>query len=182
MRVHGRNGAATWAPATGGYCWRAARSTAAMISPRASRGGSGINPESSMWRRAGCFSMALAHGLTSSNTRRTASRDRGSAHRKKKGAFAIPLIELETEGDVPGIDDQTFGSRHKPRRTGARCRRRSPAGKSNSSAPAWLQAKPFSRLRACKIFRTAMGCLNTAVPRCVRGFPYLTAGVDKSAT
>ena len=63
----------------------------------------------------------------------------------------------------------------------------------------------FSRLRACKIFRTAMGRLkviahwwrwgaldvgdqalmrglDTAVPRCVRGFPYLTAGVDKSAT
>jgi lipoyl-dependent peroxiredoxin len=95
------------------------------------KGGSGTNPEEfDAAPHAGCFSMALA---TRAHQRRTPAEprhdDRESHIEKKKGAFAISLIELETEGDVPGIDDQTFGSRHKPRRTGASCRRHSPAWK-----------------------------------------------------
>jgi osmotically inducible protein OsmC len=73
-------------------------------------GGRGTNPEELIAAaHAGCFSMALAHGLTSAGHAPNRITTTARVHiEKKEGAFVIPLIELETEGDVPGIDDETF--------------------------------------------------------------------------
>ena len=73
-------------------------------------GGRGTNPEELIAAaHAGCFSMALAHGLTSAGHAPNRITTTARVHiKKKEGAFVIPLIELETEGDVPGIDDETF--------------------------------------------------------------------------
>jgi len=73
-------------------------------------GGSGTNPEELIAAaHAGCFSMALAHGLTSAGHAPERITTTAKVHvEKQAGAFVIPLIELETEGDVPGIDEETF--------------------------------------------------------------------------
>jgi osmotically inducible protein OsmC len=72
--------------------------------------GSGTNPEELIAAaHAGCFSMALAHGLTSAGHAPNRITTTAKVHiEKKEGGFVIPLIELETEGDVPGIDEETF--------------------------------------------------------------------------
>src|SRR5512144_3455588 len=72
--------------------------------------GAGTNPEELIGAaHAGCFSMALAHGLTSAGHAPNRITTTAKVHiEKKEGGFVIPLIELETEGDVPGMDDQTF--------------------------------------------------------------------------
>jgi osmotically inducible protein OsmC len=73
--------------------------------------GSSTNPEELIAAaHAGCFSMALAHGLTSAGHPPNRITTKAKVHlEKREGAFVIPLIELETEGDVPGIDEHTFG-------------------------------------------------------------------------
>lgn len=58
---------------------------------------------------AGCFAMALSHGLSQAGHKPT----RVAATAKVKleqaeGGFRIPVIELECEAEVPGIDDKTF--------------------------------------------------------------------------
>lgn len=72
--------------------------------------GAGTNPEELIAAaHAGCFSMALAHGLTSAG--HAPIRIRTTARvtvEKKEGAFVISLIELETEGTARGIDEATF--------------------------------------------------------------------------
>jgi osmotically inducible protein OsmC len=72
--------------------------------------GSGTNPEELIaGAHAGCFSMALAHGLTSAGHPPTRITTTAKVHiERQEGGFVIPLIELETEGDVPGIDEETF--------------------------------------------------------------------------
>ena len=72
--------------------------------------GKGTNPEELIGAaHAGCFSMALSARLTQAGF--TAERIHTSAkvHFEKQGeGFAIPLIELETEAIVPGIDVTVF--------------------------------------------------------------------------
>jgi osmotically inducible protein OsmC len=72
--------------------------------------GTGTNPEELIAAaHAGCFSMALAHGLTSAGHEPNRITTTVHVHIEKgTGGFVIPLIELETEGDVPGIDETTF--------------------------------------------------------------------------
>lgn len=72
--------------------------------------GAGTNPEELIAAaHAGCFSMALAHGLTSAGHAPTSIRTTAKVKvEKKEGAFVISLIELETEGTVPGLDEATF--------------------------------------------------------------------------
>src|SRR5512132_4196599 len=113
------------------------------------KGGSGTNPEEfDAAPHAGCFSMALA---TRAHQRRTPAEprhdDRESHIEKKKGAFAISLIKLETEGDVPGIDDQTPAAGTTAKNGCQVSKALAGLGKSDSSAPAWLQAKrlPIAR-------------------------------------
>ena len=72
--------------------------------------GKGTNPEELIGAaHAGCFSMALSAQLTQAGF--TAERIHTSAkvHFEKQGeGFAIPLIELETEAIVPGINPTVF--------------------------------------------------------------------------
>jgi osmotically inducible protein OsmC len=76
--------------------------------------GPGTNPEELIGAaHAGCFSMALSLILDQAGF--TAERIRTSArvHIDKVGeGFKITTIELETDGTVPGIDEET--SRKKP--------------------------------------------------------------------
>lgn len=72
--------------------------------------GLGTNPEELLAAaHAGCFSMALAHGLTSAGYRPDRIATRAKVRIENiDGAFAIPWIELETEGVVPHLDEITF--------------------------------------------------------------------------
>ena len=72
--------------------------------------GNGTNPEELIGAaHAGCFSMALAAGLTKAgySPRRVATT--AKVHLGQSGGgFKITLIELQTEADIPGIDEQAF--------------------------------------------------------------------------
>lgn len=72
--------------------------------------GTGTNPEELIGAaHAGCFSMALAHGLSSAGHRPERISTQAKVHLDKVGqGFAISTIELETEGEVPGIDEAAF--------------------------------------------------------------------------
>mgnify|MGYP003929533337 FL=1 len=70
----------------------------------------GTNPEELIGAsHAGCFSMALAFALGQAghqpNRIQTTARVRIE---QVEGGFRITRIELDTQGDVPGIDEQTF--------------------------------------------------------------------------
>ena len=58
---------------------------------------------------AGCFSMALSHELGEAGFPPVRVATTAKVHlEKSEDGFAIPRIELETEADVPGVDDETF--------------------------------------------------------------------------
>ena len=70
----------------------------------------GTNPEELIAAaHAGCFSMALAAGLGKAGhpPKRVHTIARVSLE-KKDGGFAITAIQLNTEAEVPGIDDSGF--------------------------------------------------------------------------
>jgi lipoyl-dependent peroxiredoxin len=70
----------------------------------------GTNPEELIAAaHAGCFSMALAAGLGKAghSPKRVHTTAKVSLE-KKDGGFAISRIELNTEAEVPGIDDSGF--------------------------------------------------------------------------
>jgi osmotically inducible protein OsmC len=66
--------------------------------------GTGTNPEELIAAaHAGCFSMALSGGLSRAGHPPTRVHlDKGDA------GFSITTIELDTEAEVPGIDEATF--------------------------------------------------------------------------
>src|SRR2546430_1841566 len=72
--------------------------------------GAGTNPEELIGAaHAGCFSMALAAGLTKAGHNPTRISTQASVSLEKVGeGFKITTIELNTEGEVPGIDETTF--------------------------------------------------------------------------
>ena len=72
--------------------------------------GQGTNPEELIGAaHAGCFSMALAAGLTKAGYSPNRVATTAKVHLGQSGGgFKITLIELETEADVPGIDQQAF--------------------------------------------------------------------------
>jgi len=72
--------------------------------------GGGSNPEELIaGAHSGCFSMALAHQLGEAGYQPTRVETTAQVHLEKSGdGFAIPRIELATEAEVPGIDDETF--------------------------------------------------------------------------
>ncbi len=74
--------------------------------------GTGTNPEELIAAaHAGCFSMALSAALTQAGHPPTRIHTTASVKLEKDGAgFTITEIELETEGQVPGIDEATFKS------------------------------------------------------------------------
>lgn len=72
--------------------------------------GQGTNPEELIAAaHAGCFSMALSAGLSKAGFEPTRVATVAKAHLEKVGeGFAITRIELETDAEIPGIDEATF--------------------------------------------------------------------------
>ena len=72
--------------------------------------GTGTNPEELIGAaHAGCFSMALAAGLTKAGHNPTRISTNATVTLEKVGeGFKITIIQLTTEGEVPGIDEATF--------------------------------------------------------------------------
>lgn len=70
----------------------------------------GTNPEELIAAaHAGCFSMALSAGLGKAGYDATRIQTSARAHLEKVGeGFQITRIELQTEGEVPGIDEAAF--------------------------------------------------------------------------
>ncbi|MBI4545804.1 MAG: OsmC family peroxiredoxin, partial [Gemmatimonadetes bacterium] len=70
----------------------------------------GTNPEELVGAaHAGCFSMALAAGLSRAGFKPERIDTRANVHLEKVGeGFQITRIELDTAGTVPGIDEATF--------------------------------------------------------------------------
>jgi len=72
--------------------------------------GSGTNPEELIAAaHAGCFSMAFSNELAKAGFTPRRVHTRAGAHLEKVGAgFKITAIDLDTEGDVPGITEARF--------------------------------------------------------------------------
>ena len=72
--------------------------------------GKGTNPEELIAAaHAGCFSMALSGALTRNSTPPTKIETTASVKLEKVGdAFSITEIALETEAEIPNIDDAKF--------------------------------------------------------------------------
>ena len=72
--------------------------------------GAGTNPEELIAAaHAGCFSMALAAGLSRAGHPPTRIHTRARVHLERQGeGFAITRIELATEGQVPGVSAADF--------------------------------------------------------------------------
>ena len=72
--------------------------------------GQGTNPEELIAAaHAGCFSMAFSAGLGKAGYTPTRIHTMATVHLEKVGeGFAITRIELESEAQIPGIDDRAF--------------------------------------------------------------------------
>ena len=72
--------------------------------------GTGTNPEELVGQaHAACFSMALSHALTQAGFPPKRVHTRADVTIEKVGdGFEITRIDLNTEGDVPGIDAPQF--------------------------------------------------------------------------
>ena len=72
--------------------------------------GKGTNPEELLGAaHAGCFSMAFANALAKGGFAPKTVRTTAKVHlMKQEAGFAITLIELQTEAQVPGIDNAKF--------------------------------------------------------------------------
>ena len=72
--------------------------------------GAGTNPEELIGAaEAGCFSMALSNGLTKAGhvPKRISTTAKVNLS-QVEGGFKITSIDLDCEGEVPGIDDTKF--------------------------------------------------------------------------
>jgi lipoyl-dependent peroxiredoxin len=83
---------------------------AAYSFPSRFQEGEGTNPEELIAAaHAGCFSMALSHGLAQAGHAPTRVSTEARVHLEKGDeGFSITLIELICEAVVPGIDDAAF--------------------------------------------------------------------------
>jgi lipoyl-dependent peroxiredoxin len=72
--------------------------------------GTGTNPEELIGAaHAGCFSMALAAGLSAAGHAPESIRTTATVHLEKQdGGFAIARIDVATQARVPGIDARAF--------------------------------------------------------------------------
>jgi lipoyl-dependent peroxiredoxin len=72
--------------------------------------GKGTNPEELIAAaHAGCFSMALSHGLAQAGFTPKRVHTTAKVHLEKDaGGFSIPRIDLQTEAEVPGISEDVF--------------------------------------------------------------------------
>jgi osmotically inducible protein OsmC len=73
--------------------------------------GAGTNPEELLAAaHAACFTMALSLGLSEAGHPPSSIETTARVHlRVIDGAPTISQIDLETEGDVPGLDSEAFG-------------------------------------------------------------------------
>jgi lipoyl-dependent peroxiredoxin len=99
--------------------------------------GEGSNPEELIGgAHAGCFSMALAHALTEAGHPPAKIETSARVHLEKvSDGFAIPKIELDTVGEVPGVDEETF------QRLAQEAKEQCPVSKVLSAAEIVLTAK-----------------------------------------
>ena len=72
--------------------------------------GTGSNPEELIAAaHAGCFSMAFSNSLAKAGFTPTSVRTRANVHLDKSDAgFTITKVRLETEADVPNIEEAQF--------------------------------------------------------------------------
>lgn len=72
--------------------------------------GEGTNPEELIGAaHAGCFSMAFSKSLADAGFTPTSVDTTAKVHLDKTdGGFGVTRIDLETTGDVPGVDEATF--------------------------------------------------------------------------
>lgn len=72
--------------------------------------GEGTNPEELIAAaHSGCFSMAFSNGLASAGFTPTSVETTAKVHLDKTDAgMTVTRIDLESIGDVPGIDEGTF--------------------------------------------------------------------------
>jgi osmotically inducible protein OsmC len=70
----------------------------------------GTNPEQLLAAaHSGCFTMALANGLSTAGHPPQSLRTNARIQlRNVEGAVTLARIDLETDGDVPGIDERQF--------------------------------------------------------------------------
>jgi lipoyl-dependent peroxiredoxin len=99
--------------------------------------GPGTNPEELIAAaHASCYSMALSHGLASAGHTPTRVHTTAKVTLDKVGeSFAITGIDLETDADVPGIDDAKFQQQAEAAKKGC------PISKALASTPINLKAK-----------------------------------------
>lgn len=102
--------------------------------------GAGTNPEELIGAaHAGCFSMAFSAQLANAGYTAKRIHTRSAVKFEKSGAgFAITGIDLETEGEVPGIDNAKFQELANAAKTGC------PVSKALSATPITLKAKLVS--------------------------------------
>jgi len=98
---------------------------------RFEEGGSATNPEELLGAaHAGCFTMALAAQLARERLVPTGIHTEAKVKLEKVGdAFSITRIDLATEAEVPGIDDNLRSTRARRNKT-VHCRRPSRRRKS----------------------------------------------------
>ncbi|HEV3257883.1 MAG TPA: OsmC family protein [Gemmataceae bacterium] len=99
--------------------------------------GPGTNPEELIAAaHASCYSMALSHGLASAGHTPTRVHTTAKVTLDKVGeGFAITRIDLETDADVPGIDEAKFQQQAEAAKKGC------PISKALASTPINLKAR-----------------------------------------
>jgi osmotically inducible protein OsmC len=99
--------------------------------------GTGTNPEELIAAaHAGCYSMALSHGLAQAGHAPKRVATTAKVHLEKvEGGFGITRIELETEAEVPGIDEAAFRQQAEAAKKGC------PVSKALAGAEITLKAK-----------------------------------------
>lgn len=99
--------------------------------------GEGTNPEELIAAaHAGCFSMALSHGLASAGHKPERVHTTATVNLEKQDAgFAITRIGLVCEASVPGIDEATF------RQQAETAKQNCPVSKALSATPIDLDAR-----------------------------------------
>jgi osmotically inducible protein OsmC len=99
--------------------------------------GTGTNPEELIAAaHAGCYSMALSHGLAQAGHAPKRVATTAKVHLEKvEGGFGITRIELDTEAEVPGIDAAAFKQQAEAAKKGC------PVSKALAGAEITLKAK-----------------------------------------
>jgi len=97
----------------------------------------GTNPEELIGAaHAGCFSMAFAAGLAKAGHSPRRIETKAKVHLEKvPEGFGITRIELETEGDVPGISEEEF------QRLGEEAKKGCPVSRALAAVPIELKAR-----------------------------------------